>query len=288
MSFLDHIRSCNAHDLGGFLPFRIGAERVGWVRPEAADVLLRLGDAFVQNGEGLGLAAHIAGFEDRSKALADGAAALVAAGIAPRLRGELYGITNAWGRPPLAALDRGAVPAFGVRAYGVHVNGWRRTADGDIELWLGRRAADKAVAPGKLDNMVAGGQPIGLSLIENMIKESAEEADVPEALARSARPVGCIAYVMEQDEGLKPDVMFCYDLEVPADFTPANTDGEIESFHLASARDAARIVAETDDFKFNVNLVVTDFLIRHGLLDPDAEPDYAEIVAGLRGAPVPE
>ncbi|MEQ9121226.1 MAG: DUF4743 domain-containing protein [Alphaproteobacteria bacterium] len=287
MSFLDHIRRCNAHDLGGFLPFRIGAERVGWVRPEAAGALAGLGGAFVRDGEGLRLADRIAGFEDRSKALAEGAEALVAAGLAPRLRGEFYGVSNAWGRPPLAALDRGAVPAFGVRAYGVHVNGWRRGAGGDVELWLGLRAADKAVAPGKLDNMVAGGQPIGLGLMENLVKEAAEEANAPEALARQARPVGCIAYVMEQDEGLKPDVMFCYDLEVPADFRPENTDGEMQGFRLAPAVEAGRIVAETDDFKFNVNLVVTDFLVRHGLIDPDAEPDYAQIVAGLRGAPEP-
>lgn len=39
---------------------------------------------------------------------------------------------------------------------------------------------------------------------------------------------------------------------------------------------------DTDDFKFNVNLVIIDFLIRHGLLRPDDEPDYVAIVHGLR------
>ena len=42
------------------------------------------------------------------------------------------------------------------------------------------------------------------------------------------------------------------------------------------------ILRETDDFKFNVNLVLIDFLARHGLLDPDKEPDYAALIRGLR------
>ena len=39
---------------------------------------------------------------------------------------------------------------------------------------------------------------------------------------------------------------------------------------------------ETDDFKFNVPLVIIDFLIRHGLLDPDKEPDFTVLARGLR------
>jgi hypothetical protein len=40
-------------------------------------------------------------------------------------------------------------------------------------------------------------------------------------------------------------------------------------------------VRDTDDFKFNVPLVILDFLVRHGWLRPE-DPDYVEIVAGLR------
>jgi len=281
MSFLDHIRRCNAHDYSGYIPFRIGAERFGWLRPEIWDVLAGLGPDFeVSEGEAR-IAPRLESFEDRSQALAGAAAAVVEAGLARKLRSENFPVTNAWGPPPVAALNRGAVPAFGAVAYGVHLNGWRRMDDGEIALWVGVRSTEKAVAPGKLDNMVAGGQPIGLTLMENLIKEAAEEASLPAGLASQARPVGCISYDMEAPEGLKRDVLFCYDLEVPADFTPVNADGETASFHLMPASEAARIVAETDDFKFNVNLVIIHFLMRHGLIDPDDEPDYAAIAGGL-------
>ena len=43
-------------------------------------------------------------------------------------------------------------------------------------------------------------------------------------------------------------------------------------------------VRDTDDFKFNCALVVIDFLIRHGLLTPDDEPDYLRLVSGLHAA----
>jgi isopentenyldiphosphate isomerase len=194
-------------------------------------------------------------------------------------RGEDYPISTAWGALALLRMERAAVPFFGATSYGVHLNGYVRDG-GRLLMWIGRRARDKHTYPGMLDNMVAGGQPIGLSLRENLIKECAEEAAIPRPLAERAVPVGAISYRHQTAEGLKPDVQFCYDLEVPADFVPRNTDGEIESFVLLPIDEVARIVAETRDFKFNCNLVVIDFLVRHGVLDPE-RPDYLPIVRAL-------
>lgn len=283
MSLLGHIQRLNAHDLDGFLPFEIAGDVYGRVRPAVADVLLGLGDAFETTTTGVRLAPSLDGFDARSAALDRAAEAVVAAGFARKMRSELYGVRNRWSAPPVAAVNRGVVAAFGLRSYGVHMNGWRRRADGEIELWIGVRARDKAIAPGKLDNMVAGGQPLGLGLMENLIKEADEEASIPADLARQARPVGCLTYVMENDDGLKPDVLFCYDLEVPGDFTPVNSDGETEKFVLMSARDALARVRDTDDFKFNVNLVLIDFCLRHGVLTPDDEANYEAISRGLHG-----
>lgn len=280
MGYLAHIQRCNAHNLSGFSPFALGGVQVGWVRPAVLDVVRRIA-GFEASTAGLALSERVTSFADRSAALMEAAEALVAAGLVRKIRSEFYGVKNRWRDTPMAAVNRGAVPAFGLRAYGVHLNGWRRRADGEIEIWVGRRALDKSVAPGKLDNMVAGGQPIGLSLRANLIKEAAEEADVPAKLAATARPVGSVAYTMENGTGLKPDLMFCYDLEVPDDFVPRNTDGETIGFEVMTAREAGRLIRETDDFKFNVNLVITDFLMRHGLIDPANEPDYAEIKRGL-------
>lgn len=59
------------------------------------------------------------------------------------------------------------------------------------------------------------------------MKECWEEAGVPGELAAAAAPVGFVSYVSMSDEGLKPDVLFCYDLQLPADFVPIPQDGEV-------------------------------------------------------------
>jgi isopentenyldiphosphate isomerase len=206
--------------------------------------------------------------------------ALEAEGIVKGRRNEYYPVGTGFAAPPLLAMERAAIPHFGVRAYGVHMNGYVRKRDG-IHMWIGRRAKDKHTYPGMLDNTVAGGQPMGIGLLENLIKECKEEAAIPEALARQAHGVGAITYCMEAEDGLKPDVQFCYDLELPADFTPRNADGEIDEFMLWPIERVAEIVRDTREFKFNCNLVIIDFLVRHGLIAPE-HPDYLEIVAGLR------
>jgi hypothetical protein len=39
-------------------------------------------------------------------------------------------------------------------------------------------------------------------------------------------------------------------------------------------------VRTSDDFKFNVNLVILDFALRHGILRPD-DREYLDVATGL-------
>ena len=166
----------------------------------------------------------------------------------------------------MAKIDRGALPSFGIQAAGVHVNGLVGRRDG-LHLWVARRARDKHLDPGKLDNIVAGGVPAGLDLMETLIKEAAEEAAIPPDLAAAAVQVGVIEYAMERPEGLRRDILYCYDLSLPEDFAPAATDGEVEAFELWPISRAVETVRETDDFKFNVALVLIDLFLRLGLIE---------------------
>ncbi len=280
MSFLDRVLACNRHDLSRFRPFRVDGEQVGWVRPELIGRLVGLSGIFEADDDGLRLATSLRGFSERSEAMSEAVDVLVAGGLVPPRRGEDYGVTTEWSRPALFAIDRCAATSFGVLAFGVHVNGYVDRPDG-LHMWIGTRAADRLIAPGKLDNIVAGGHPHGLTLRENLVKECAEEAGIEGALALTARPVGALSYTLEIDRGLKRDVHFVYDLALPPDFVPRNTDGEMARFDLWPVDAVAARVRDTDDFKFNVGPVIIDFLIRHGLMTPD-EPDYLALVKGLR------
>ncbi|HMD62573.1 MAG TPA: DUF4743 domain-containing protein, partial [Stellaceae bacterium] len=68
--------------------------------------------------------------------------------------------------------------------------------------------------------------------------------------------------------------------EMPADFAPKNQDGEIVHFELMPASAVLDRVRTSDDFKFNVNLVILDFALRHGVLRPD-DPEYLDVATGL-------
>ncbi len=67
---------------------------------------------------------------------------------------------------------------------------------------------NKPTDAGKLDHLVAGGQPYGMAVFDNLIKEAAEEADLPASLARQAVAVGAVSYRCERAEGLRDDVLF--------------------------------------------------------------------------------
>ncbi len=279
-SLARHIAACNnVASPAGLIPFRIGEAQVGWLAPEVATTLTFRPRDFHFDDRGVALATRLRSPGARSEALAAALPALAAGGFL-RIRGELFDVRQTSEGPVLAMLDRGAVPRFGVMSQGIHVNGYVRREDGPW-LWMGFRARNKPVAPGKLDNMIAGGIPAGLSPEETLVKEAEEEASVPAAIAVTARRTGRVSYVLANDEGLRRDVLHCYDLELPAEFTPKPNDDEVERFELWPAARVLEAVADTDDVKFNVNLTLLDFFVRWGLV---ADPD-GSLRAGLDQGP---
>lgn len=278
--YLRHVAACNPPVDEVFLPWWVDDQAVGWVRPQFAAHLTQFPEVFRVTGDALLLRPELQGFARRSSALETVARRLAEAGLIPPFMGEPYAVTPSGRESALCAIDRAAAAYFGVRSFGQHLNGFVRRPDG-IHMWIGRRARDRLLFPGALDNMVAGGLPHALGLDENLVKECREEAGVPEALARKAVPVGALSYNRVAPRGFRRDVLYCYDLELPEDFVPQNTDGEVEAFMLLPLAEVAAIVHETDDFKLNCNLVIIDFLIRHGWLDPQT-PEYLALVLGLR------
>jgi len=278
MPFADRIRHCNSYDPARVMPLWAGGHRIGWLRRDNAEVLARHRDIFAVAPDSARLLAT--GDADTvSRAVDSVVDALVAERLVPKWRNETFDVAPRWGERPIFRLDRGAVPFFGVRAYGVHLNGYCR--DGDrYALWIGRRASNKQVAPGKLDNIVAGGIGNGYGAAATLAKEAEEEAAIDAALIARAVPSGALTYCMETKTGIRDDVMFIYDLEIPPDFMPQNHDGEIAGFELMPLTDILERIRTTADFKFNVNLVILDFAVRHGVLRPD-DPEYLDIANGL-------
>lgn len=269
--FLRHLESCNTARLPGERTrFYLRNAPAGWIAPALAPELDRRG---LRQQDGT------FALDDPSQLEALGEA-LATEGLY-RSHHELFDVAPTSDGPPVARIDRGALPLFGLIAHGVHMNGLVRRPDG-LHLWVGRRAMNKRLDPGKLDHLVAGGIPAGHTPRQALDKEAAEEAGIAPSLVAQAVPSARIRYAMDRPEGLRRDVLHCYDLDLPPDFVPVPTDGEVESFMLMPLREAWRIVREGDAFKFNVNLVLIDLFLRHGLIDPDSA-DGRRLRAGLSG-----
>ena len=278
MSFRDHIAACNNYDPARAVPLFAGADRVGLLRRDNAAALRRFPDVFAVGDDRVNLLARgdVAAVSRAVDAVVD---ALVAEKRVPKWRNETFDVAPRWGAPPVFRLDRGAVPFFGTRAYGVHLNGYRR--DGEHASFMGRPARPRQAGRARQARQPRRRRHRQRARAGGDLAEGGRGRSVdPAEPDQPAVPVGAVSYRMETELGIRDDVLFVYDLEMPADFVPKNQDGEIVHFELMPASAVLDRVRTTDDFKFNVNLVILDFALRHGVLRPD-DPEYLDVATGL-------
>lgn len=280
MTYLARIQQLNSANLADYHPLILDGDTVGLIwehnlaRLRTHDIDLRAdGERYLWNAP--------ADMAARNHLLANLAASLYRSGYINGWRDEKLPLLASLHHPVRALIERAAAPVLGVCGYGVHVNGITER-DGVPHMWIARRAASKAVEPGKLDQIAAGGIPHGIGILANLIKESGEEAAIPEALARQARPVGTISYTAQTENGIRADLLYLYDLHLPAHFRPENRDGEVDAFLCLPLEEVARLVRDTTDFKLNSAVVVIDYLIRHGYITPDDTPDYPALCRDIR------
>ncbi|KAF3337660.1 nudix hydrolase 20 [Carex littledalei] len=96
-------------------------------------------------GEHLRFNPSLKSYEARTEAVAHVIKCL--GNLIPGIRNELYPVTLAFGVPPFFSLERAAAPYFGIKAYGVHMNGYVEI-DSEMFLWVAKRSEDKPTFPG--------------------------------------------------------------------------------------------------------------------------------------------
>ena len=186
----------------------------------------------------------------------------------------------------LLSMERSATPLFGVVTYGVHMTGYVSTSEG-IKIWAPRRALNKQTYPGMMDNTVAGGLTIGEKPVECLVREAEEEASLPADLVQTAKACGTLTYFHVRDAraggetGLcQPECQYIYDLEMPPDVIPKPGDNEAIDFQLLSVEEVQLAMAN-GKFKPNCAHLLLEFLVRHGILTAENEPDYVQITSKL-------
>lgn len=102
-------------------------------------------------------------------------------------------------------MDGWGVDMFGIISHSVHMTGWARQLDGDIKIWVLRRARTKMSFPGMLDTTVGGSLAAGEKPIDGIVRESEEE------LSRSGiytRPHPSMRHQLVPVDSLRPSRAF--------------------------------------------------------------------------------
>lgn len=279
MSYLDKIVQCNTYNTEKYIPFIVEGQILGFPQKAFVKELVKWKNVFHLKENKLYLDAALDSPEERTRACEAIMKELHSNNTIDSWVGENYAVIQEYGEKPYFLIERAAVTFMGLRGFGVHVNGLVKKND-ETYIWIARRTKDKPFWPEKLDQMVAGGQPFGISRMENVIKESAEEANIPKTLLKKINQVSEIHYRGETHRGMNVDTLFNYDLWLPENFIPENTDGEVDEFILMPIEEMAELTSNTDEFKDNCNLVNIDLLIRLGIINR-SHSDYDEIKSAL-------
>lgn len=275
------MKRCNSFFISGLVsiqgecrPLIACGRQVGVIRPDVACCLLDYPQVFTPTPDAFILNPQLDSYTARSNALEFVLRDLRAKNVLYALQGwreECFNVWADYGTEPVFKIERSAATILGVRAYGVHVNGYSRSSDGSMVVWLQKRAIDKPTYPGMLDTMVGGGLTAGLCPSQVLLKESFEEASIPEHIVKMARAAGTVSFLVETERGLHANTDFVYDLELPHDFVPCNNDGEVEGFEAIPVEELLDRVTSSK-YKLTSVPVAIDFLVRHGFITPDTEP----------------
>jgi len=188
-----------------------------------------------------------------------------------------------------ASLERFAAPLFGIASRGAHLTAYVRASEG-LKVWVARRAPHLFIHPNKLDTSVAGGVKAAHTPLQCMIEEADEEASLPADFVReNIKATGVVSYVSQSPKTglLHSNVLYVYDIELPATMIPVPKDDEVAEFQLLTVEEIRHAMVE-EQFKPNCVSVMLDFFVRHGILTEENEKDYVEIVTRLRRKlPVP-
>jgi 8-oxo-dGTP pyrophosphatase MutT (NUDIX family) len=209
-------------------------------------------------------------------------------------------------------LERFAHALFGIVARGAHLTAYTyvKSSQGrpELKIWVARRSHKLYTFPGKLDTTVAGGIKAYDTPLACIIAECQEEASFPEELVReSIKHTGVLTYVTQHSSSpplgltgerakgpgreknlFSPETLYVFDLELPPDMVPKPCDDEVHGFELMSIGEV-KTAMFGEEFKTNSAVVMIDFFVRHGILNPsgetkaggEGEEDYVEIVSRM-------
>ena len=230
MTFQRRINECNTFNEINFFKFYVNNFHVGYIKKRNLNIIKKFPNILKFDNQKVFLDKKFNNFNKRTSAINKIFKYLIKKEIIKSKHREFFPVFHFFKLRPLLKIQRVLGPFFGIQFFGTHLNGFVRNKSKSL-MWVGKRS-NRFNFPNAFDQIVAGGLPYGVSVKENLIKESYEEANIPKSLITKAKYTGTISYRVETKVGLSRHILFCYDLELPNYFIPKNHDGEVERFYL--------------------------------------------------------
>jgi len=227
----------------------------GWLDRQTARCLLQPPSRFELDGDRLTLAEDSHDAQARSHAMHWAARRLYKAGIVRAWRSEQLDVWSDDGRS-MATIERAACRALGIETRSVQLNAFRP----DGSLVVARRAAHKLTDPNRWDNLAGGMIAAGEDDHEALVREAYEEGGLRMAhlpVERGSR------FRMQRmvTEGLMIETVQVFDTQLPADFVPANVDGEVSAFDALPVGVTVDAI-ERGEFTLQASMAILDTLRR--------------------------
>ncbi len=157
-------------------------------------------------------------------------------------------------------IQRSLLSIFGFPQYGVHCNAWSKI-NGITYFYLAKRSKKLDDFPNLYDNLIGGGQPTGISIIQNLKKEAFEEAGIKKISERKLKRGNTIKYFHNHNNRAFSGIIFTYDLEMTGENKFVNMDGEVQSFKCIAIDELYKIL-EKNMLKPNAIIPIADFFLR--------------------------
>ena len=156
-------------------------------------------------------------------------------------------------------IKRNFLSVFGFPSYGVHCNIWSKHKDKFI-IYFAKRATKLSNFPGFADNTVAGGQPINLSIFDNLKKEAYEEAGITYKYLKKIKRGNTVSYFHNNNNKFISAVIFNYHLNKVDDLKLKNIDGEVDNFFSLTLENIYKLL-ERNQLKPNCIIPILDFIL---------------------------
>lgn len=279
MMVIEHILPFKIDSLDDFVPVLVDGRQIGWTTHDFSKKVSHFSDVWVLGPAGLTLSPRFTDFEGRRKAVDDNFVAMSDQGIIPKMPDysafggiDWLAVHAHEDGEVLFTVKRFYACFLGIQIHSVVMNGF--TGD---KYWTAIRSQNVESGAGKLDLIVAGAIRHGESRYEALQHEGFEEAGLTAADLQNAVEVGRLHVPNIHKNGFFFDEWFSvFDLDLGDKQPIVNLPVEVDGFKLLTIPQLLANVENGDVFKQHINLVVTDFLIRHGHLTPD-HPRFEEL-----------